>query len=596
VSANGDGGNGAGAQNVVKLPPTITVRELGELLHSTPVDVIKELMKRGVMAAINQSVEYAMAASVAQELGFQPQPADGAAARRGTSVAVAEGEPADEEKNLQPRPPVVTVMGHVDHGKTSLLDAIRETNVTAQEAGAITQHIGAYQVEVKGHKITFIDTPGHEAFTAMRARGANVTDIAVLVVAADDGIMPQTIEAIAHAKAAKVPIIIAINKIDLPAAEPDRVKQQLTQHDIVIEEFGGDVPAIPVSAKTKEGLDDLLEHIALVAEISELKANPDRPAEGTIIEAEMDQNRGPMATVIVENGTLRVGDAVIAGESNGRVKAMFDHTGARIMEAPPATPAEIMGLDSVPRAGETFAVVEDERTARDAAEDRRRQASDAGQLRAVTLEAVSGDIAAGRTKDLNVVLKADVQGSVEAIRGSLERLSEAEVRLNIIHTGTGAVSESDVMLAAASKAIIVGFNVKADPGARRMAESEGVDVRYYRIIYELIDDIDRAVKGLIEPVIVEVIDGHAEVRQIFRVRGGRIAGCAVTDGTIRRNSLLRVLRDGEAIHTSRTSSLRRFTEDVREVTEGLECGIGVERFDRFQEGDVIEAFHTEQKG
>jgi translation initiation factor IF-2 len=593
MSADGDGSNGA---NVVKLPPTITVRELGELLHSTSIDVIKELMKRGVMAAINQSVEYDMAASVAQELGFQPQPADGAAARGGTSVAVAEGEPAEEEKNLQPRPPVVTVMGHVDHGKTSLLDAIRETNVTAQEAGAITQHIGAYQVDVNGHKITFIDTPGHEAFTAMRARGANVTDIAVLVVAADDGVMPQTIEAIAHAKAAKVPIIIAINKIDLPAAEPDRVKQQLTQHEVVIEEYGGDVPAIPVSAKTKEGLDDLLEHIALVAEISELKANPDRPAEGTIIEAEMDQNRGPMATVIVENGTLRVGDAVIAGESNGRVKAMFDHTGARITEAPPSTPAEIMGLDSVPRAGETFAVVEDERTARDAAEDRRRHSTDAGQLRAVTLEAVSGDIAAGRTKDLNVVLKADVQGSVEAIRGSLERLSEAEVRLNIIHTGTGAVSESDVMLAAASKAIIVGFNVKADPGARRMAESEGVDVRYYRIIYELIDDIDRAVKGLIEPVIVEVIDGHAEVRQIFRVRGGRIAGCAVTDGTIRRNSLLRVLRDGEAIHTSRTSSLRRFTEDVREVTEGLECGIGVERFDRFQEGDVIEAFHTEQKG
>ncbi len=597
MSADGDGSNGADrGENIVKLPPTITVRELGELLHSTPVDVIKELMKRGVMAAINQSVEYDMAASVAQELGFKPQPADGSAARAGTSVAVAEGEPAEEEKNLQPRPPVVTVMGHVDHGKTSLLDAIRETNVTAQEAGAITQHIGAYQVEVNGHKITFIDTPGHEAFTAMRARGANVTDIAVLVVAADDGVMPQTIEAIAHAKAAKVPIIIAINKIDLPAAEPDRVKQQLTQHEVVVEEYGGDVPAIPVSAKTKEGLDDLLEHIALVAEISELKANPDRPAEGTIIEAEMDQNRGPMATVIVEQGTLRVGDAVIAGESNGRVKAMFDHTGARITEAPPATPAEIMGLDTVPRAGEIFAVVEDERTARDAAEDRRRQSSDAGQLRAVTLEAVSGDIAAGRTKDLNVVLKADVQGSVEAIRGSLERLSEAEVRLNIIHTGTGAVSESDVMLAAASKAIIVGFNVKADQGARRMAENEGVDVRYYKIIYELIDDIDRAVKGLIEPVIVEVIDGHAEVRQIFRVRGGRIAGCAVTDGTIRRNSLLRVLRDGEAIHTSRTSSLRRFTEDVREVTEGLECGIGVERFDRFQEGDVIEAFHTEQKG
>jgi translation initiation factor IF-2 len=599
MSADRDGSNGAGGPgNVVKLPRTITVRELGELLKSTPIDVIKELMKRGVMAAINQSVEYDMAASVAQEMGFEPQPAEGAAATSGggAAVAVAEGEPAAEEANLQPRPPVVTVMGHVDHGKTSLLDAIRETNVTAQEAGAITQHIGAYQVEVNGHKITFIDTPGHEAFTAMRARGATVTDIAVLVVAADDGVMPQTIEAIAHAKAAAVPIIIAINKIDLPAAAPDKVKQQLTQYEVLIEEFGGEVPAIPVSAKTKEGLDDLLEHILLVAEISELKANPDRPAEGTIIEAEMDANRGPMATVIVEKGTLRAGDAVVAGESNGRVKAMFNDRGERITEAPPAMPAEIMGLDSVPRAGAIFAVVEDERTGREAAEERRRQSTDAGQLRAVTLEAVSGDIAAGRTKDLNVVIKADVQGSAEAIRGSLERLSEAEVRLHIIHTGTGPVSESDVMLAAASQAIVVGFNVKADPGAKRLAESEGVDVRHYRIIYELIDDIERAVKGLIEPVTVEVSDGHAEVRAIFRVRGGRIAGCAVTDGVIRRNSLLRVLREGEAIHTSRTSSLRHFKEDVREVTAGLECGIGVERFESFQEGDIIEAFHTEQKG
>jgi translation initiation factor IF-2 len=595
-----DGSNGAsGTGNVVKLPRTITVRELGELLKSTPVDVIKELMKRGVMAAINQSVEYDMAASVAQDMGFEPQPEDGTASAPGggAAVAVAEGEEAaEEDTNLKPRPPVVTVMGHVDHGKTSLLDAIRETNVTAQEAGAITQHIGAYQVEVNEHKITFIDTPGHEAFTAMRARGATVTDVAVLVVAADDGVMPQTIEAISHAKAAAVPIIIAINKIDLPAADASKVKQQLTQHEVLIEEFGGDVPAIPVSAKTKEGLDDLLEHIVLVAEISELKANPDRPAEGTIIEAEKDANRGPMATVIVEKGTLRTGDAIVAGETYGRVKAMFDHRGERLTEATPAMPAEVMGLDSVPRAGDVFVVVEDERTAREAAEERRRQASDAGQLRAVTLEAVSGDIAAGRTKELNVVIKADVQGSVEAIRGSLERLSTPEVRLNIIHTGTGAVSESDVMLAVASHAIVVAFGVKADPGARRLAENEGVDLRHYRIIYELIDDIDRAVKGLIEPVTLEVVDGHAEVRAIFRVRGGRIAGCAVTDGVVRRNSLLRVLRDGEVVHTSRTSSLRHFKDDVREVTAGLECGIGVERFEAFQEGDIIEAFHTEQKG
>jgi len=595
MSADGNGSDRtANGAQVVKLPRTITVRELGELLRSTPVDVIKELMKRGVMAAINQSVEYDMAASVAQELGFEPQPQE-AGASRGTAVAVAGEEAGDEDEKLQARPPVVTVMGHVDHGKTSLLDAIRETNVTAQEAGAITQHIGAYQVEVNGHTITFIDTPGHEAFTAMRARGANVTDIAVLVVAADDGVMPQTIEAIAHAKAAAVPIIVAINKTDLPAAAPDRVKQQLTQHDVVIEDFGGDVPAIPVSAKTKQGLDDLLEHIQLVAEISELTANPDRPAEGTIIEAEKDANRGPMATVIVEKGTLRVGDAVVAGESWGKLKAMFDHRGERIGEATPAMPAEIMGLESVPRAGEPFIVVEDERTARELAEDRRRRSMDGGQQR-VTLEAVSGEIAAGRTKELNVVIKADVQGSVEAIRGSLERLSMPEVRLNIIHTGTGAVSESDVMLAAASRAIVVAFNVKADPGGKRLAENEGVDLRNYRIIYELIEDIDRAVKGLIEPVTLEVVDGHAQVRAIFRVRGGRIAGCSVTDGAIRRNSLLKVLRDGEMIHTSRTSSLRHFKDDVREVTAGLECGIGVERFDSFQEGDVIEAFHNEQKG
>src|SRR5437667_178475 len=488
ADSNGTDGTTAGA-NVVRLPRTITVRELGELLRSTPVDVIKELMRRGVMAAINQSVDYDMAASVAQELGFEPQPEEGGATA-GTAVAVAEEEAGEAEEKLQARPPVVTVMGHVDHGKTSLLDAIRETNVTAQEAGAITQHIGAYQVEVNGHKITFIDTPGHEAFTAMRARGANVTDIAVLVVAADDGVMPQTVEAIAHAKAAEVPIIIAINKTDLPAAAPDRVKQQLIQQEVLIEEFGGDVPAIPVSAKTKEGLDDLLEHIQLVAEISELKANPDRPAEGTIIEAEKDASRGPMATVIVEKGTLRVGDAVVAGESWGKLKAMFDDRGGRISEATPAMPAEIMGLDSVPRAGEPFIVVEDERTARELAEDRRRQSTDGGQNRG-TLEAVSGGKGAGRTR---------------------------------------------------------------------------------------------------------VVDGHAEVRAIFRVRGGRIAGCSVSDGVIRRNSLLRVLREGEIIHTSRTSSLRHFKDDVREVTAGLECGIGVERFDRFQEGDVIEAFHTEQKG
>jgi translation initiation factor IF-2 len=474
------------------------------------------------------------------------------------------------------------------------LDAIRQTNVTAQEVGAITQHIGAYQVEENGHNITFIDTPGHEAFTALRARGASITDIAILVVAADDSIMPQTIEAIDHARAAGVPIIVAINKIDLPGANVDKVKQDLVQHNVVIEDFGGDVIAIPVSAKTRDGLEDLLEHILLVAEVAELKANPDRPAEGTIIESRKDPSRGPLATVIVQKGTLRIGDIIVAGPSYGKIKAMFDDHGHRVKEAGPSTPVEIMGLNTVPRAGDPFSIVEEEKEARLAAEDQARQESEGG--RAVTLEAISGDIAAGRIKDLNVIIKGDANGSVEAIRGSLEKLGAIDVRLNVIHTGVGNVSESDVMLASASRAIIVGFHVKTDPGARNLAESERVDVRHYQIIYELIEDLEKAVKGLMEPVTEEVTDGHAEVRAVFRVRGGRIAGCMVTDGLVRRNSLARVLRDGEMIHESRVSSLRRFQDDVREVSNGLECGIGVERFADFKEGDVIEAFHIEERG
>jgi translation initiation factor IF-2 len=576
-------------EKLVTLPRALTVRELAEALHVSNVDIIKELMKRGVMAAINQSVEYEMAASVAQALGFEVVPEE--------APVVADGRLAEQEEqaeDLAPRPPVVTVMGHVDHGKTSLLDAIRETSVTSQEVGAITQHIGAYQVEESGHKITFIDTPGHEAFTALRARGASVTDIAVLVVASDDGVMPQTIEAIDHARAAGVPIIVAINKIDLPAANPDKVKQELVQHNLVIEEYGGDVIAVPVSAKTRDGLDDLLEHINLVAEISELKANPNRGAEGTIIESEKDPYRGPMATVIVQRGTLRIGDIVVAGGSWGKVKAMFDDKGRRVTEAGPATPVEVMGLSTVPRAGETFSVFDEEREARSFAEERERETAEAG--RAVTLEAISGDIAAGRIKDLNIIIKGDTNGSVEAIKSSIERLGAADVRVNIIHTAVGNISESDAMLATASRAIVIGFNVKTDPGARRIAETERIDIRSYQIIYELIEDVESAVKGLMEPVVAEVIDGHAEVRAIFRVRGGRVAGCMITDGLVRRNSLARVLREGEMLHESRVSSLRRFQEDVREVTSGLECGIGVERFDGFKEGDVIEAFHVEERG
>ena len=580
----------SGPLTAVKLPRHLTVRELSDLLEATPIEVIKQLMKRGVMAAVNQSVEYEVAASVAEELGFAAEAEAPSAAEEGERV-----ERDAEEQGLQPRPPVVTVMGHVDHGKTSLLDAIRQTNVTAQEVGAITQHIGAYQVEVNGHKITFIDTPGHEAFTALRARGARVTDIVILVVAADDGVMPQTREAIGHAKAAGVPMIVAINKIDLPAADANKVKTQLTQHDVVVEEYGGEVPAIGVSAKTREGLDDLLEHINLVAEISELRANPDRAAEGTIIESEKDPSRGPMATVIVQKGTLHIGDAIVAGEAWGKIKAMFDDKSRRVMEAGPSTPVEVMGLGSVPKAGDVVVAVADEREAREIAEQRQRESSE-GQLRAVTLEAVSGDIAAGRIKDLNVVIKADANGSLEAIRQSLERLDSPEVRLNVIHTGVGNVSESDVMLALASKAIVVGFHVKAEPGGKKMAEQDGVDVRYYQIIYELIEDVEKAVKGLMEPVLVQVMDGKAEVRAVFKVRGGKAAGCYIQDGVVKRNSLVRVIRGGEMVHESRVSSLKRFQEDVREVTSGLECGIGVERFDDFNEGDIIEAFHTEQKG
>ena len=569
----------------LEIPATVVVRDLAELLHTTPIEVIKELMKQGVMASINQSVGYDAAAIVAGQMGYEPH------LQGEEEVAVARREVEEDVAKLQHRPPVVTVMGHVDHGKTSILDAIRKTNVTGREAGGITQHIGAYQVEVDGQRITFVDTPGHEAFTAMRARGATVTDIAVLVVAADDGVMPQTLEAIDHAKAAGVPIIVAINKIDLPDANPERVKQQLAERELLIEEWGGDVIAIPVSAKTGEGLKDLLEHILLVAEVSELKADPDRPAEGTIIESELDPSRGPMATTIVRTGTLRVGDAVIAGDTSGRVKAMFDERGQRLKAVGPSHPAKIMGLSDVPRAGDVLIVVADERAAREVMESREREQ---GAARA-TLEAFSSDVAAGKARELNVVLKADVQGSLEAVQQALEGLASDRARVRVIHTGTGKISESDVMLARASSGIIIGFNVRSEPGAVRIADAEGVDIRHYDIIYRLTEDIERALKGIMEPITEEVSDGHAEVRAVFKVRGGRVAGCMVTDGVVRRNSQVRVSRGGEVVKTSRVSSLRRFAEDAREVQAGVECGIGMEGFSDVQEGDVIEAFHTETR-
>jgi translation initiation factor IF-2 len=581
--------NADAAAKTAEIPATVVVRDLAELLQTTPIEVIKELMKNAVMAAINQSVDYEAAAAVASQLGYEPH------LQGEEEVAVQRAEVEEDAAKLQHRPPVVTVMGHVDHGKTSILDAIRQTNVTDKEAGGITQHIGAYQVEVDGQKVTFVDTPGHEAFTAMRARGATVTDIAVLVVAADDGVMPQTLEAIDHAKAAGVPIIVAINKIDLPAANPERVKQQLAERELLIEEWGGDVIAVPVSAKTGAGLKDLLEHVLLVAEISELKADPDRPAQGTIIESELDSSRGPMATTIVRTGTLRIGDVVVAGDTWGRVKAMFDERGQRLQSAGPSAPAKIMGISDVPTAGDTLSVVSDERAAREATEARKRERG-AAEQRAATLEAFSSDVAAGRAKELAIVLKADVQGSVEAVQQALEGLSSDRARVRVIHGATGKISESDVMLARASQGIIIGFNVRSEPGAVKIADAEGVDIRHYDIIYKLTEDIERALQGLMEPITEDVVDGHAEVRAIFRVRGGRVAGCMMTDGLLRRNSQVRVKRGEEVVRTSRVSSLRRIKEDVREVQAGLECGIGVEGFTEFAEGDVIEAFHIETKG
>jgi len=578
---------GASAK-AIDIPATIVVRELAELLHSTAIEVIKELMKNGVMASINQSVDYDAAAKVASGLGFEPH------VQAEEKVTVKRKEIEEDASKLKPRAPVVTIMGHVDHGKTSILDAIRETNVTEKEAGGITQHIGAYQVEIEGKKITFVDTPGHEAFTAMRARGARATDIAVLVVAADDGVMPQTLEAIDHAKAADVPIIVAINKIDLPDANPDRAKQQLSERDVIIEEWGGDVIAVPVSAKTGAGLKDLLEHILLVAEVSELKADPDRPAEGTIIESELDPSRGPMATTIVQTGTLKIGDIIIAGDTWGHVKAMFDEKGQRLKTAGPATPVKIMGLSEVPRAGDNLTAVKDERTAREEMEARERERTAVAQ-HTTTLEAFSSDISAGRAKELDIVLKADVQGTLEAVQQALEGLSSDRARVKVLHTATGKISESDVMLARASEGIVVGFNVRSEPGAVRISEAESVDIRHYDIIYKLTEDIENALKGIMEPIIEEIVDGHAEVRAIFRVRGNRIAGCMVTDGVVRRNSQARVKRGEEVLGESRVSSLRRFKDDAREVQAGVECGIGVEGFGEFQEGDVIEAFHTETK-
>jgi translation initiation factor IF-2 len=583
----------------LQIPRALTVKELGDLMDISPVEVIKELMKNGVMATINQTIDFDTAAIVAHDFGFEPEEAPVAETVETAPGGVTYQRFHEDDTSVQePRPPVVTIMGHVDHGKTSLLDIIRETSVVAGEAGGITQHIGAYQVETDGHRITFLDTPGHEAFTAMRARGAQVTDIAILVVAANDGVMPQTIEAIDHAKAAGVPIIVAINKIDLAEANPDRVKQQLSERGLVIEEWGGDVICVPVSAKTKEGISDLLASTLVQAEVLELKANPARPAVGAIVEAELDSTRGALATVLVQTGTLKQGDAVVVGDTWGKIKAMFNEHGKRQKTAGPGVPVKVLGLQDVPRAGDTLTVVEDDRKARQIIQQkqREREALEAREVRPVSLDSIFGQMTAGKVKDLNIILKTDVQGSIDPIRTSLERLSTDQTRVNIVHSGSGTITESDIMLALASQGIIIGFNTRPEPGARLVAESEGVDVRHYEVIYNLVEDVEKALKGLLEPVYREVEEGEVEVRQVFRIsRRGNIAGCYVRDGVARRGALVRVLRGEDELANTSIESLRRFQDDVREVQSGYECGIALADFDDFQEGDIFRLYRRERE-
>ena len=585
-------------ERIKKTPITVTVGEeitVGELaaaLKKTAAEVIKELMKLGMMANVNQVIDYDTAEIVVTEMGAKIQ--------KQVVVTIEEkimDVAEDKEEDLKPRSPVVVVMGHVDHGKTSLLDAIRNTAVTDTEAGGITQHIGAYRVNCKGQDITFLDTPGHAAFTAMRQRGAMATDIAVLVVAADDGIMPQTIEAINHAKAAKVQIIVAINKMDKPEANPDRIKQQLTEHSLVPEEWGGDVICVPVSAKTHDGIDNLLENILLVAEMQELKANPDRKAKGVVIEARLDKGRGPVASLLVQNGTLKSGDIIVAGTAVGRVRMMTDEKGKAVKSAGPSVPVEITGLAETPSAGDGFDAVSDERLARELVEQRKEKIKndEFNAMQKVTLDNLFTQLSEGDLKSLNVVVKADVQGSVEAVKESLAKLSNEEVKVSVIHGGVGAINESDVMLAQTSGAIIVGFNVRPDAVANEAAERDGVDIRTYRVIYDCIEEIEAAMKGMLAPKFRESILGNVEVRNTYKISNvGTIAGCYVTNGKVTRNCKIRLVRDGIVIVEDEIASLRRFKDDVKEVAQGYECGIGLEKFADIKEGDVFEAFIMEE--
>ena len=574
----------------VVLEDSITVQDLAYQMGKKATDVIMKLMGMGVMATINQDLDVDTATIIAEEFGATVE----------VKVSKEEElftEVEDKPEDLEYRPPVVTIMGHVDHGKTSLLDKIRSTHVTSTEAGGITQHIGAYQVETHGQKITFLDTPGHEAFTAMRARGAQITDIAILVVAADDGVMPQTIEAIDHAKAANVPIIVAVNKIDKPEADPERIKQELTNYGLVPEEWGGDTIMVPVSAKKGIGIDELLDMILLVAEMGELKANPNRNAKGKVIESKLDKGRGPVATLLVQAGTLHVGDFLIVGTTQGRIRAMFDYKGRSLKSAGPSVPVEILGLNEVPEAGDDYIAVDNEKLAKQVADKRQKEKhqQEIARNTKVSLEDLFAQIKEGEIKELNIVLKADVQGSIEAIKQSLEKLGNEEVRVNIIRTAVGGIREADVMLAAASNAIIIGFNVRPDSNARKLAEKEDIQINTYRVIYEAIEDVKAALSGMLDPDIKEVELGQAEVRSIFKVpKVGTVAGCYITEGKLTRNARIRVVRDGVVIHDGNLGSLKRFKDDVKEVASGFECGLSVERFNDIKEGDILEAYTFEE--
>lgn len=577
---------------VIQVPPTVAIKELAGLLDTSATEIIKILMKKGIIATLNQEIDFEMAVEIGEQFDAIVEPEE----ERDIMEEVF-GEIEDNEKDLVKRPPVVVVMGHVDHGKTSLLDAIRSTNVTSGEAGGITQHIGASSISLNGNKITFLDTPGHEAFTAMRMRGAQVTDIAILVVAADDGVMPQTIEAINHAKAANVQIIVALNKIDKPGANPDRVKQELSEQGLIVEDWGGDTICVPVSAKKKEGIDNLLEMVLLVAEMQDLKANPRRKARGTIIEAQLDKGRGPVATVLVQTGTLQVGDSIVAGSAYGRVRAMVDSKGKNVKKATPSTPVEILGLSEVPVGGDMFYVADSDKQARQVAERIKAQgrAHMIQQHNKVSLDDLYSQIQEGKMKELNIIIKADVQGSVEAVKQSLEKLSNEEVRIRTIHGGVGTITESDVQLASASGAIIIGFNVRPETTTKAMAEREQVDIRLYRVIYNAIDDIKAAMKGMLDPEFIEKVIGHCEIRQTFKVSGlGTVGGAYVTDGKIVRNARVRLVRDGIVVYEGQLSSLKRFKDDAKEVATNFECGLMLEKYNDIKEGDVLEAFIMEE--